>query len=1106
MAVSKNASVLSALTRKQATTTPKCLVIKHVVLQGCLKGLFTRSKAEIKMVEAEKDLVAKMLRAVLQSNKEGVALDRLQNEYHSLTGDWIPFKRLGYPSLEAYVRNVPSVVRLENIRGVVFCYAMVCKETEQIAKFVACQRSSKKRTGGQVNCQMRLKSTSPFALVGKPKATLRQPGFSNSAQMGFHRPIQLPLVSKGSLQWTGKPDLRPMRTSAFLPGPTPFRAMWQAQVQDHVANRSERRPMISPQVQKDRNTQISKKPGESPNINNSSQERSKALSDVSDVAVVQNNLKELLKKYSYGVWLSKLPRFYKETFNQNLDEKIIGQLEKWPHVCKFEKVSSRDTTDALLYPAGNLQTFEKKPCAVENNHIQERVRIAASSSQPESLNKQSIPAGNDATHRGLKDKIIGLLQKYSSGLWVDALPKVFEDTYKEKFPEIVLQNLDLLSDMCTVDYVSLNPRKAIIYAKTKTNSNVQTQNDDPGSLVGQEHSVECELESERNEPILDPPPLVIPNEASPSVLVVELSNTNEVVIRFIGKDYSAAQESIEDDMKEYYVKNAATTVIKSVSAGQLVAVSAEENAWLRAQVISLESEKVKVFYVDYGFSEMVERNKIRKLARPFYSLAFQATKCRLAGLEAFSSDPVLLKSVEGKACGKILAAEILERSDIPTMVLYDTSGDDDININATCIKDLYNRSLELQIKVDDLYKHVEVTNVCSDGTFFCQVPSVGLGKLSDILQQIEKYFRCKPVTSEVFVSLPFVGKICLFCCRGKYTRVEITSVHSRRAIDIQSLDSATINTVSVSDLKEIPPQFLHEMITIPPQVLKCCLADLPSSISMFTPDAILWLRDTVLNCSECSIKVVKVDAVGGIAHVYLFTPKDLLHPNCSINHRITKANLWKHQTDVFLSVHQTGPGLIKAKGDASHGPALANIEPRQELTNLKKQPVLDNSFVLNALDLPPLLPLPKPGEQMDVYVPVACHPNHFVIQPWQEMHKLEVLTEDMILHYSTAEERPIPLEKNRPYAAKVENKWYRALLRGILTNGLVSVYQLDYGKHELVSCSKIQPLSDKFKQLPFQAVTAQLAGGRGHGDDRSSYAMEIRTGGVGHPLINGLML
>lgn len=40
----------------------------------------------------------------------------------------------------------------------------------------------------------------------------------------------------------------------------------------------------------------------------------------------------------------------------------------------------------------------------------------------------------------------------------------------------------------------------------------------------------------------------------------------------------------------------------------------------------------------------------------------------------------------------------------------------------------------------------------------------------------------------------------------------------------------------------------------------------------------------------------------------------------------------------------------------------------------------------------------------------------------------------------------------------------------------MSVYELDYGKHELVNIRKVQPLVDVFRKLPFQAVTAQLAG------------------------------
>lgn len=49
-------------------------------------------------------------------------------------------------------------------------------------------------------------------------------------------------------------------------------------------------------------------------------------------------------------------------------------------------------------------------------------------------------------------------------------------------------------------------------------------------------------------------------------------------------------------------------------------------------------------------------------------------------------------------------------------------------------------------------------------------------------------------------------------------------------------------------------------------------------------------------------------------------------------------------------------------------------------------------------------------------------------------------------------------------------------VKGILANKLVSVYELDHGKHELVHSTLLQPLIEEFRQLPFQAITAQLAG------------------------------
>lgn len=44
---------------------------------------------------------------------------------------------------------------------------MACTETARIAQLVARQRSSKRKTGRQVNCQMRVKKTMPFFLEGK---------------------------------------------------------------------------------------------------------------------------------------------------------------------------------------------------------------------------------------------------------------------------------------------------------------------------------------------------------------------------------------------------------------------------------------------------------------------------------------------------------------------------------------------------------------------------------------------------------------------------------------------------------------------------------------------------------------------------------------------------------------------------------------------------------------------------------------------------------------------------------------------------------------------------------------------------------------------------
>ncbi|KAJ8007694.1 hypothetical protein DPEC_G00096830 [Dallia pectoralis] len=964
---------------------------------------------------------------------------------------------------------------------------------------------------------------------------------------------------------------------------------------------------------------------------------------------VQGRLREVLNKYSNGFWVSKLAQLYRELYKQELPSEALKDLENWTHICTVEKPCSSNPNELLLYPA-KIQTQISTTPIVQTRVLSQistlytpsagiqsksptsppgPLPLTPPSSTPSPPSSPSSPLSPD-----LKQKLGELLVKYSNGLWAHALPKLYLDTYKSKLPQHVLDNLSLLSDFCTVDYpMPDNPKRAILYKRSAEDENCNRRETPEDRRAREEVGRRLSIQAV--------PPLLIPRDEYPSVLVVEATNTNGVILRYIGEGYSQAQETLEDQMRVFYCgqnKNS-YTLLTSPTSGQLAAVRAEEeDEILRAQVTEVMADKVKVYYVDHGFSEVISKSKVFELHERFYKLPFQATRCKLAGLEPFCQQPAVLKKFESMASSKILLAEILDRAQTPLVVLYDTSQDDDVNINAACIKALLDKTLACPLQVNSAYMNVAVKSVCSDGTIYCQLPSRGLAKLTEILEKIEVYFLSQ-VTSEFLVSQPFCGKSCLARYKGKWSRVEITNLHGSRVLDILFIDLGVQASVEVFELREVPPPFLSDLITIPPQVVKCCLADLAmSGVGSWTPDAVRWLRDALLNSTNCSMKIAKLDNIkGSVVHVHLYTDKNFLDPARSLNCQMAASDLFKHRGDVFLSSHglsktssctstatltsnpktststshssngtksqlrhsgsrpkpmggtSTPPGTHSPSSSTStrtpppssshppetpppssstppgttppssstppgtHSPtsSTSTRTPPPYSSHHPGTPPLSSSTPPGTpppysshhpgttppssstppgatppssstppgatppssstptgttppssstptgttppssstppgttppssstppYKLPPLLDLPPAGQNMDVYVSVACHPGHFVLQPWRDMYKLVVLMGEMILYYNKTEEKPLKVEKNQIYAAKVENNWHRVLVKGVLTNSLVSVYELDYGKHELVSGTQLRPLIQEFRQLPFQGITAQLAG------------------------------
>uniref|UniRef100_A0A8C7F717 Tudor domain-containing protein 7B n=1 Tax=Oncorhynchus kisutch TaxID=8019 RepID=A0A8C7F717_ONCKI len=917
------------------------------------------------------ELMKRMLRAVLAANKSGpgVSLSRLQSEYKALTGEQIPHKQMGHASLDTLLHSIPSVVHMERNRtGEMVCFASVSSETAHVAKLVARQRTSKKTGRPQmVNCQIRVKPAAPLILNGRVCAD----SHANTAASVSSCLLSLSVCLSLSLYFS---LFLPLSLSLFLSSSL-FLSL---------------PPSLFPTNFKENAVSGKPKPHHYPKDYNPSPGGNY------NPQQVQGRIREVLNKYSNGFWVSKLPQLYRELYKQDLPSEAIKDLEHWTHICTVEKPCSSNPNELLLYPA-------KEPTQTQTP-------------------SPSKPTTTPST------TTMKLLVKYSNGLWAHALPKLYLDTYKTKLPEHVLENLSLLSDFCTVDYpMPDNPKRAILYKRTREENHNRRES-------VEERRAREEVGSRLSTQTV--PPLLIPREEYPSVLVGEAANTNGVILRYIGEGYSQAQEALEDKMREFYCcqdNNTRTrdkksgTPLASLTSGQLAAVRTEEDEEiLRAQVTEVMADKVKVYYVDHGFSEVISKANVFELHEKFFNLPFQATKCQLAGLEPFCQEPAVLKKFESMTSGKILLAEILERGQTSLVVLYDTSQDDDVNINAACIKSLQDKTLASPLQVNSAYMNVAVRSVCSDGTFYCQLPSRGLAKLTEILEKAEAYFHSQG-TSEFLVSRPFCGKGCLARYKGKWSRVEITNLHGSRVLDILFIDLGVQSSVEVIELREVPPPFLWDLIAIPPQVVKCCLADLTvSGVGSWTPEAVQWFRDAVLNSTDCSVKIAKLDETKrSVAHVYLFPDKNFQDPARSLNRQMADAKV----NSICNYMVQT---LSKSVSAA--------------------------------------------GQNMDIYVSVACHPGHFVVQPWRDMYKLVVLMEEMILYYNKTEEKPLKGEKNQIYAAKVENNWHRVLVKGVLTNGLVSVYELDYGKYELVSGTQLRPLIQEFRLLPFQGITAQLAG------------------------------
>jgi len=300
---------------------------------------------------------------------------------------------------------------------------------------------------------------------------------------------------------------------------------------------------------------------------------------------------------------------------------------------------------------------------------------------------------------------------------------------------------------------------------------------------------------------------------------------------------------------------------------------------------------------------------------------------------------------------------------------------------------------------------------------------------------------------------------------------------SQEKVDVFFVDYGNSSTVPRTDIWELSTIGCEVVQELPRQALRCRLDGAPPPGHYWSSQATKALRELV---PETQAVMLKVSAAPSAAS--LDCPLVELHlPNSkdgSINFDLST------ELDLFPLSPSSQP-VSPAKG-ASMEPKVEEsngvVQPTNGLSGLAPvAPVPAEVFAEDLASLKTLVApsIPAEGQYFDVNVTFAVSPSSFVVQPYNEGHKLELLMTELNSYYTVASNQrevdSAEVVEGRYFAARhTDGFWYRVNVVNVIDAETAAVRYVDYGDLTMVSLSDLQPLWGQFRNLPYQAISARL--------------------------------
>ncbi|KAK4298178.1 hypothetical protein Pmani_029459 [Petrolisthes manimaculis] len=556
------------------------------------------------------------------------------------------------------------------------------------------------------------------------------------------------------------------------------------------------------------------------------------------------------------------------------------------------------------------------------------------------------------------------------------------------------------------------------------------------------------------------PPLILPPGPYWDVFIMYIEDTNAIFLRILGEKYSEAYDDLLTDLELHYMEEKNLNPVEVPTVGGLYAASHEES-WFRVKVLEVNDKQVKVLFVDHGDAEVIEVTNLHHLQDCFLTVPAQCVRCCLSGLEYARSDPSAMVLLQNLALGQTLVAEVIEsgrrtsgagqgRQKAQPLVLFNTAGEDDININKKVSEHLANNFPEPKLPQVGGVAEVYLVQASGNGDLFVQVESNTFCILENLLH------LARNRTEEIL---------------GEGMEIDLTRLYlAKFSQDGEWYRAAPRSTPDPNG-----------------KALRCKLHKVPGTLGLqWTSRASQRLVDLSPVDSPLLLKVHEAGVDGGPPLVELFKRLPPQNELVSLNATLSlDASLFSDgdsnnnsvEKDLVLSPTRSRSRQSSSTSQSSNsqglssGPSSLSSPPG----SLPSSPRPDDS--LSPLT-PPKQEVPHVGEYYDVLVTYAASPSNFAVQSWKMSKKLSHLQSKIQNHYDAPNKSTAPtsITVGGYYAVKHnDSTWYRAYVN-MLQQDIVAGLFIDYGDCFVTSSDLVRPLEPQFCKLPCQAIKAKLHG------------------------------